>query len=597
MFDEEEISNITRESFGKTLLEDLKRDLRANPFSFCVDASTVGGENILAIKVRYVDDSDPNDSLKNRFFGIKPLEDSSTGEIIFNVLKEKLFTEKAIEDNFIGIAHDHASSLSSLKKGLVGRLKDLKSNFLDLKDPCHSLNLTLKNSFKILPVKIREFITSIHKHFKNSPQRKSIFKKIQIERNMSPLLLKQYVKTRWLSLGESLQRLLLLWDVLKQYMQIYKKDVLIEEEGIEEKEEEDESDDDDGEDIDVGKTLNCSELYERLSDKVFRIQIAFLNYIVRKINIYNIRFQDPTLSIADLKTEIFACYEDISSQIVCPDLMNQSNLDERLKLKWKVYRVKNKWFLKDEDFIANAFNKLEYFGVLEKLSKQEKEEFCRCFKDFLANILHYLQYYFPFHDSLLNSIDFLQLNDGPDFSFIQKVKSFNNYFNLLGENKKEELENELVKLSQKATKYLVMKANSIEPKMTFEDIWRMIEHNDSLKNIAFLARAARALPISSAPIEQSFSIVNLIKTDKKCQLSSESLEALLMVHDHFSKKEIKITEEMLIQFDLVKSELNGRKSLKRNYRKLKSVVFRSQDVNGEEEIIEAENNTKEVKLS
>ena len=38
------------------------------------------------------------------------------------------------------------------------------------------------------------------------------------------------------------------------------------------------------------------------------------------------------------------------------------------------------------------------------------------------------------------------------------------------------------------------------------------------------------------------------------------------------------------------------KSLKRNYRKFKNVVFRSQDTNGEEEIIEAENNTKEVKL-
>ena len=77
------------------------------------------------------------------------------------------------------------------------------------------------------------------------------------------------------------------------------------------------------------------------------------------------------------------------------------------------------------------FNKLEYFGVLEKLSKQEKEEFCRCFKGFLANILHHLQYSFPFHDSLLNSIDFLQLNDSQDFSLIQKVKAFNDYFNLL----------------------------------------------------------------------------------------------------------------------------------------------------------------------
>ena len=89
--------------------------------------------------------------------------------------------------------------------------------FLDLKDPCHSLNLTLNKAWEVLPEVIKKFIKSIHSHF-SSPQRVAYLNALQAEQGYKILTLCHYVSTRWLSLGQSLERLLALWDSLVCYM-------------------------------------------------------------------------------------------------------------------------------------------------------------------------------------------------------------------------------------------------------------------------------------------------------------------------------------------------------------------------------------------
>jgi len=56
---------------------------------------------------------------------------------------------------------------------------------------------------------------------------------------------------------------------------------------------------------------------------------------------------------------------------------------------------------------------------------------------------------------------------------------------------------------------------------------------------------AQSLPTSSASIEQAFSIMKLLKTDKRNQLSNDTFEALILVNQEFKTKgEITINEEM-----------------------------------------------------
>ena len=76
----------------------------------------------------------------------------------------------------------------------------------------------IKHSLNSLPVEITLFINSIHHFFKNSPQRKAKLKNIQIENGWPTLSLKPYIKTRWLSLGDSLKRLILIWESLTALM-------------------------------------------------------------------------------------------------------------------------------------------------------------------------------------------------------------------------------------------------------------------------------------------------------------------------------------------------------------------------------------------
>lgn len=104
------------------------------------------------------------------------------------------------------------------KNDLGALLKKEYSNkfFMDLKDPCHSLNLALIHSLNSIPDELMNFIDGIHNHFV-SPQRVSYLHNIQSEREFPMLSPKHYVKTRWLSLGESLQRLLIIWDSLIEY--------------------------------------------------------------------------------------------------------------------------------------------------------------------------------------------------------------------------------------------------------------------------------------------------------------------------------------------------------------------------------------------
>ena len=222
-FDREEISLVAR-CFGKILLEELKNDLEESPFSLSLDNSTIARINICALKVCYLKQFEDEKGFKrthiqNKILGIKYLKESTTAKTLFETTQQKLFDlSEEVKANFVGFVHDHASSLSGPQNGLGQLMKEnLHHPFLDLKDPCHSLNLVLSNSFENLPSEMTKFVEDIHNHF-SSPQRVAYLNNLQKGKNMKVLNLKHYAKTRWLSLGQSLTRLLEIWESLIDYM-------------------------------------------------------------------------------------------------------------------------------------------------------------------------------------------------------------------------------------------------------------------------------------------------------------------------------------------------------------------------------------------
>ena len=227
-FHREEISSVAR-CFGKCILKNLENDLKNSPYSFTIDSSTVSRRNISALKVKYLkEDFDEQGirrtTMQNRTIGIKYLKHSTTAKTMYDITNEKLLgLSEEIKSNLVGYVHDHASNLSGIYNGLGALLKsNLKQQIMDLKDPCHSINLTLYQSIEILPSQIIKFIKKVHNHF-ISPQRVAYLHNVQLNNNMKVLSPIHYVKTRWLTLGQSLDRLIELWESLKLYMNLKPK--------------------------------------------------------------------------------------------------------------------------------------------------------------------------------------------------------------------------------------------------------------------------------------------------------------------------------------------------------------------------------------
>ena len=116
----------------------------------------------------------------------------------------------------MGFTHDNGSNLIGENTGLTTLLNKAGNKFFDLCDPCHGLHLSMKHSIKEMPANIEHFIHSVAYDFA-FPKKKALLRKIQEESGYKVLYPKQIAPTRWLSLGESLLRIIQIWDSLIKF--------------------------------------------------------------------------------------------------------------------------------------------------------------------------------------------------------------------------------------------------------------------------------------------------------------------------------------------------------------------------------------------
>jgi len=275
-FQREFISDVCQDCFRPVLLDDIHEHLSKTLYSLSVDNTTVCRENYCGIKVKYLSkDGNGKAIINDKFLGLAKLGENSTGEAMLDVVKEKLLWSNTIKDNLLGVAHDRGLLIGEGIGMLALLEKEVKRTIYSLPDPCHSLNLVVKNSLDCLSEELRDFITDIHTHFL-SPQKKAKLRRIQQENNLPILNLKRYVKTRWLSLGLSLERLIKVWDSLKLYMDKI----------IEPKEKKNKGTKRRRKGINNGelKNINVSHFQSLLKNPLFAWEIKFLSFIINKIH-------------------------------------------------------------------------------------------------------------------------------------------------------------------------------------------------------------------------------------------------------------------------------------------------------------------------
>ena len=420
--------------------------------------------------------------------------------------------------------HDNGSSLIGEKIGLATLLRNEGLRFLDLCDPCHGLDLALKHSIKELPPILLQFVQSISNHFSSS-QKKALLRRIQEEEGLKILYPKKLAHTRWLSLGQSLKRLIDIWESLVKYYDYRleqksptktnkkkrKKHQIIENANHEE----------------TSEKLDSKKINDLLNNESFYLKMLLFSETVQVINKYNIRLQDQKLSISGLKLNIHECYNSILDFVIKPEFWDM-NRSELLKFDFQDWSVQDKLFLSTEDFIASISAEISLkFKALQPMTEEFQQEFVYDFYDYFGKMLNSLKEYLPLENNLINALDFVELKDSPVI-LKDKLKTFCEEFQLCqDEEAKKQLKNELLQIrSVKVEFYRNVSENILEMR-------ERIERLEHLVLIPRLVRFAESLPTSSATIEQSFSNIKLIKTDLRNRLGELSLEGLVLVGQEF----------------------------------------------------------------
>jgi len=540
-FDREEISLIAR-CYGKHLLTKLADDLRSSPYSFTIDSSTVSRTNITSIKVRYLKEHCDSNGIKktkieNRTIGIKYLKHSSTAKTMLDITNEKLLNlSLEVKSNLVGYVHDHASNLSGVHQGLGVLLKSDVNKFLvDIKDPCHSINLALYQSFEILPTEIKRFIKKIHNHF-ISPQRIAYLHNLQLDNNFKVLSPKHYVQTRWLSLGQSLERILEIWESLVCYMKLKPKF-----QGV--------------------TNAQYEEFISLLENKTFKLKIVFITGIFGKFNEMNILFQSQNLEIQNLLTGMQHMIKEFARLIIRTNYIPK-DVKAFKEEEWDNLENYSSKFLSHHEFISVLITDVDKNLLpLESLDEEEKLKFANDFQPFIAKALNRLIYYFPFTDELINTLDFVTLNQEPD-ELKKKILTFNKTLEIIPFEKINELVKEINQLNEE--NLVLLKKEAKKSALFLWDLVKQLsdqeDEGSGYKLLDKLFLTAHALPTSSAGVEQSFSYIKLIKSAIRNRLHEDTLQSLVMISEEHRDKNIVISDEVIELLEEEKERLNKRKN-------------------------------------
>jgi len=545
-FDREEISKMTC-SIGDSLQEEIKKSLEERPFSLIIDNVTVSKTSICGMQVRYLKEYEDSSGFKrnaieNKVIGLKYLEESSKAKVLLNAVKEKILDlGDSIKKNFIGITHDKASVFTGEYSGLDTLLQREKGSFLfTLKDPCHALNSALNKSLTLIPEEMK-FIESICQHFSSSQREAKLFQ-IEKKNNLKELGIKKYIKIRWLSLGETLSRLLEIWDSILVYMK--EKPYYP---GVQKK--------------------NYDDWIKLLEDKGFKYKLICLNGIInKKINRSNIIWQNQALEVQNLNSEMIHCLKGIAYLFINPNSIPE-NISVMKEKKWDSEENLYEHFVPVEVFIKNLEREIDpNLKDLFTFEADFQKEFTEYFQKYLARLLSFMIFYLPIEDRIVKALDFLNLTQSIS-ELKENILYFNERFSIIPPQQTPDLFEEINLLSSQDKVW--MKPLCKESALHF---WNLIEGTSTTSTgcpkyplLSKVFKIAHSLPTSSACIEQSFSSLKMVKSNLRNQMNEKTVESLIFIQQAFRSEDFIITDEMIQRCEETRKSLRVRKSRSREF--------------------------------
>ena len=475
------------------------------------------------------------------------MDDSYTGETIFNKVQSEILIDKDIQRNLMGTSSDQGSNVSSEGVGLAGRLQSEYPYTIHVSDFSHIYNLIFKEGTTVFPKTILDIISDISSHFSRSPQRRAKFDDIQMKLGLDPLQVLKLSETRWLSMKETLERILRLWDPLQVYYGEYEPRGL--------------------------------ELFTTKNELFLKVLLT----LISKVNHYNIRFQATQIyydEILDLLDESFIVFGTLVVK------KEHCNFDELYNLKFDYDRLDEieDILLSEEEFAQEFVENNNLANLYNKIQEEHKKEPLSIARKFIIRILDEMKRRLPFQSPILRDIDVVFFRD---FDKSKWKNLANKFTNIISQDQLGEFNNELERFRVRFERRYRDKIGSSFP---FTAQWRNLSCDFPL--LAKLALSIAVLPHSSVPVERIFSQLKDFKTGKRNRLTAKNIESSLLIYQAYGEDTSSIlTKEM---FENYKVKYKKEKSLEKEHKENEEISLENLF---EKSITIEEENIQEISMS
>jgi hypothetical protein len=179
-------------------------------------STDVQTKNLGVVVVRYYDDV--MGSIVSKLWRI--MEFTAADHLsLFQKIDDLILSCKIPYENLIGFGSDGAKNLLQPEfdsNSLSSLLLTRQPRLFIIRCLCHSINLVSSHATETLPPNAEQLLRDVYNYFAYSYKSTAVLKEVQGEFSLSKHKIVSYNKVRWLSLKNSVNRVLEQWESLKE---------------------------------------------------------------------------------------------------------------------------------------------------------------------------------------------------------------------------------------------------------------------------------------------------------------------------------------------------------------------------------------------
>ena len=495
---------------------ELQEEIKDTPYSILVDESTdISSTKLIAFSIKFF--SKKTKSVISTYLGSSEITKADAVGI-YAAVTTTLDEWNLKGEHMVGVGTDGAACMVGEHNSLQALLRRKWPHIVHIRCVCHALDLAARDAVrKALPSNIEYMVRVTHNWFAHSSQRISAYREIaqligfsnnpeHIENptdsedsldssSSHPLKLISPSETRWLVIADCVERVLTQYDALTAHFAVaYEKESCYE----------------------------AGTLHNMFRDDRNRLFMLFLYPVLKELRRITKMFQSNSGDNIKVYSELEQFFLALANQILKPAILRNKSSEELCSLN-----IESNFCIlpiDSVDFGGTFLQKLEN----SKLSVEAKNEILKKAAGFLKELFMGMQKRMSGTFQLMKNVYKFAM---PGFleKKLEKVDLIAPYF-----------PQDDLSMAEIDAKFRLLKTKSWSSKNTDEFWIEVHSFQDVSGNFPFQILSngvikMLCLPTSNAEIERVFSQVNVIKTQKRANMQTDVLNAILYCKFGLSK--------------------------------------------------------------